>query len=111
LKEIAIFLNPWKACAKNAQIKDALGMILPVLTCLAAPRKASGLKRTFESIWTSDTGKTWKALKEFSERMRRMAQEIEALNRSQFLSPSIWIKKDESRGRFVAQQFRAFVQE
>ena len=85
--------------------KDALGTILPVLACLAVPRKASGLKRTFESIWASDTGKTWKALKEFSARMRRMAQEIEALNRSQFLSPSIWMKKDESRGRFVEQQF------
>jgi len=96
-------LEALKTCAKNPWIEDALGMILPVLACLAVPRKASGLKRTFESIWASDTGKTWKALKEFSPRMRRMAQEIEALNRSQFLSSSIWVKKDESGGRFVEQ--------
>ena len=99
-------LDALTSCANNLWIKQALTTILPLLACLAVPRKGAGLKKTFESLWASDTGKTWKALKEFSARLRRMAQEIEAVNRSQFLSPALWIKKDESRGRFVEQQFR-----
>jgi len=40
----------------------------------------------WEKFWTCDTGKTWKALREFPDRLRRMAEEVEHVNRDRYFN-------------------------
>jgi hypothetical protein len=40
----------------------------------------------WERFYTSSTGKSWKALTEFPERIRKMAKELDALRRSRYFS-------------------------
>jgi hypothetical protein len=58
-----------------------------------------------EEIWASKTGKTWKALKESPARFRRIADEIERINKSDFLSPAVWIRDDEIKPRLLKGYF------
>jgi hypothetical protein len=44
-------------------------------------------KENWERCWTQDTGKTWKALTEFPDRIRRMAEEVEHVGRSYVFDP------------------------
>jgi len=63
------------------------------LTGLACLAVFTGLedRKSWEGMWLQGTGKTWKALKEFPGRLRRMADEVERLNANQFFRPKVFI--------------------
>jgi hypothetical protein len=82
-------------------LREVFGLLLPLLACLAVPRRGGGTKKAFEGIWSSKTGKTWKALKEFPSRLRNVAVEVERINNSEFLSPALWIRGDETGARLL----------
>ena len=52
---------------------------LTVLAC-SAVSPHQGRPATLERTWASKTGKTWKALRVFPERLREMADEVERIN-------------------------------
>jgi len=58
---------------------------LAAFACLAVSRNR-GNRRSWEKVWAVQSGKTWKALKEFPDRISRMAKEIESVNASPFFS-------------------------
>lgn len=98
-------LDVLKAHQPEPIVKELLGSWLPVLACLAVPRKGGGGKKTLQKIWASESGKTWKALREFPARLRGVADEVERINESDFLSPSTWIRDDETKARIVKSHF------
>ncbi len=61
--------------------------------------------KTRRRLWAVDTRKTWKALKEFPNRLKNMAEEIETINGSHFFRPRNWITPSTIRGRVVGTQF------
>jgi len=53
------------------------------LACLAvSPSRWRWSRKAWETVWTRNTGKTWKALREFPDRVCGMADEIKRLNES-----------------------------
>ena len=62
--------------------------MIPFFAALSVVSKKAVSKQTLKTIWTTGTGKTWKALREFPDRLRHMAKEVEQLNTSLFLCPS-----------------------
>jgi hypothetical protein len=60
---------------------------LAAFACLAVSRKR-GNRRSWEKLWALQTGKTWKALREFPDRVLRMAKEVESVNASLLFSPA-----------------------
>jgi hypothetical protein len=81
-----------------------LDQVLTMLVYLAVlPQGISAQDRL--RLWTLGTGKSWKALKEFPERLRNMAKEIENTNNSYFFGPRNWLNPTTVRGRVALDQF------
>ena len=76
-------------CRKEQQepgeLLDSLMKFVPFLAAILVKRNTG--KGGLELLWTVDTGKTWKSLRDFPRRLRRMADEVERLNKSPFFSP------------------------
>jgi hypothetical protein len=60
---------------------------LAAFACLAVSRNR-GHRKWSEKLWVLETGKMWKALKEFPKRLLKMADEVERVNASVFFSPA-----------------------
>lgn len=74
------------------------------LACMAVgPRGAS--RKSWEKLWAVETGKTWKALKEFPVRLENMANEVKRVNKSHFFAPTAYIRKDTVQARIVQKRF------
>jgi hypothetical protein len=74
------------------------------------PTKRTGrtLKENFERRFAQDTGKTWKALAEFPDRLRRLAEEVKGLSRSPFFDPlrtATTILPDNTHWDFAKRDF------
>jgi len=77
---------------------------LAALACLAVSGKRTGGRKAFEMAWSHGTGKTWKALREFPERLRRVATEVEQVNSSRFFTPSM-LANVKTRQVDIARKF------
>lgn len=60
-----------------------------LLASFAVAKRAK--RQSFEQLWAKNTGKTWKALSEFPDRLRNMAKEVERMNGSSFFSPNLLV--------------------
>jgi hypothetical protein len=104
-REFCAAMDVLKACQADPTLGELLSELLPFFACLAVPRRGGKLRKALEKIWASDTGKTWRALKDFPVRLRGIADEVERINRSGFVSPSIWIAEDQIKARVVKAHF------
>lgn len=91
--------------ASEPALRKLLMEMLPLLAAVSLPRKGRNAIRSLEGVWASDTGKSWKALNDFPTRLRRIADEIQRINESRLLSPSVWIRKDTVKGQVGRRQF------
>jgi hypothetical protein len=62
-------------------------------------------RQTREDFWSLQTGKTWKALKDFPARLRNMADEVKQVSRGIAFDPQKWIPDDTATRRFAKRQF------
>jgi len=94
-----------KAKVTKTIFSETFSELLPFFACLAVPRKGGNVRKIAEEFWASKTGKTWKALREFPARLRVVADDIERINKSDYLTPTIWLKKDQTLARLVKDHF------
>ncbi len=81
-----------------------LALTLTFFACMAVTPKGSS-RKPWEKIWALETGKTWKSLTEFPDRLRRMADEIERVNGSLWFSPAQYISAQTRMGELVRKRF------
>lgn len=86
--------------------REALLVFVP----LAVQRTKPARREDWERTWARDTGKTWKQLTEFSDRLRRIAQEIRGLSRSYCFDPKRAFRPnpllpDNTQWAFAKRQF------
>lgn len=73
--------------------------------CLATSTGRSGGRKSFEKLAALGTGKTWKALAEFPERLRRIAKEVEQVNKSLFFAPALYVNAKTTQAEIVRKRF------
>jgi hypothetical protein len=78
---------------------------LAAFACLEVSNKRGGGKKSFEKLAALGTGKTWKALAEFPERVRRMAREVEQVNASPRFAPPIFANADNLKAQRARKYF------
>lgn len=79
---------------------------LAAFACLEVSKKRGGGKKSFEKLGELGTGKTWKALTEFPERVRRMAREIGQINASPLFAPPIFANADNLKAQRAREYFK-----
>jgi hypothetical protein len=85
-------------CAAGALRELNLDDVLTMFVCFAlVPQGVSA--ETLQRLLTIDTGKSWKALKGFPKRLKKMAGEIEAVNTGVFFCPLNLITSRTPTGR------------
>jgi hypothetical protein len=67
------------------QFCDAVAL----LSSLAVAKTAK--RQSFEELWAQNSGKTWKALIKFPNRLRNLAKEVQQMNGSLFFSPTLLV--------------------
>lgn len=72
--------SPWER-----EFRDAVALFASLAVVKTAKRQS------FEQLWAQNTGKTWKTLKQFPERLRNMAKEVKLMNASSFFSPKLLV--------------------
>jgi hypothetical protein len=85
------------------ELLDGLMKFVPFLAAIVVNRNTG--KGGLEDLWTVDTGMTWKSLRDFPRRLRRMADEVERLNKSPFFSPEHAITAKNPSANFAKIQF------
>jgi hypothetical protein len=91
---------------EQPDLRGTLLSLLDMVPLLAALAVMKGPRReTWEQLWAVGTGKTWKALQEFPDRLRRMADEVEQLNAGPFFDPGRWITDGTLEGRIAKRRF------
>lgn len=83
----------------------ALDDTLAAFACLGVSRKRGGGRKSFEKLAALGTGKTWKALAEFPERLRRIAKEVEQINKSPFFAPALYVNAKTTQAEIVRKRF------
>jgi hypothetical protein len=63
-------------------------------------------RKAREETWADETGKTWKALKEFPERIERIACEMERINQHPLLAPEKSVNEKGRDAKIARQSFR-----
>jgi hypothetical protein len=81
------------------------GNILATFACMAVYRKRGGRKELLEKVWAMGSRKTWKALREFPARLRRIAEEIEQVNRSLFFAPAVFVNAKTLQASLIKKRF------
>jgi hypothetical protein len=71
--------------------------------CLAVACHAP-TRKTWEELWASGTGRTWKALKDFPDRLRPMAKEVEQVNESPFFAPFMFVNAKARHAELVRKR-------
>ena len=80
---------------------------LTTYACAAVVSDRSSLNRKArEETWADETGKTWKALKEFPERIEKIAQEMERINQHSLLAPEKSVNEKKRDAKIARQSFR-----
>jgi len=77
---------------------------LTALACVAVYPSGVSRKR-WETVWALNTGKTWKALTEFPDRMCRMADEVKRVNESSTFSPAQFANARTAVAEIARQRF------
>jgi hypothetical protein len=67
------------------EFRDAVALLASLAVARTAKREG------FEQLWAQNSGKTWKALTRFPERLRNLAKEIAQMNGSLFFSPRLLV--------------------
>ena len=92
-------------CSKRKGMEHpAIREFLTCLACLAVTR-GRVTRKSWERVWTVGTGKTWKALREFPDRMCRMADELKRINESWGFSPARFVTAKTTRAEIARQRF------
>jgi hypothetical protein len=81
------------ACA-TPQVREHgmdLAGTLAALACIEVYKKRGRGTKSLEKLWAIGTGKTWKALGEFPDRLRRVAKEVEQINMSPLFAPAAYV--------------------
>ena len=79
---------------------------LAAFACLEVSNKRGRGKKSFQKLAALGTGKTWKALIEFPERVRHMARDVEQLNLSPFFAPPIFANADNLKAQMARKYFK-----
>lgn len=86
---------------------NVIEMLSPLLVSLAIlaanPHRVN--RRSWEKLWAAGTGKTWKALTEFPDRIERMAQEIQDVGGGPFFAPVAFINAKTPEAQAVRKRF------
>ena len=82
-----------------------LAGILAAFACIEVSKRHGGGKKSLEKLWAFETGKTWKTLGEFPDRLRRMAKEIEQINVSPFFAPALYVNVKTIQAQLVRKRF------
>jgi hypothetical protein len=77
--------------------------LLVWLAILAVTPK-SGNRAIWEKFWSWKTGKTWRQLEDFPDRIDKMANEVELVKRSPFFAPATFITGKTLKGRVARQR-------
>lgn len=88
------------------QVRESgdLAETLAAFACIAVCKKRGRGKKSLEELLSIGTCKTWKALSEFPERLRRMAQEVEQINKSVLLAPPMYVNKKTMEAEIVRKR-------
>jgi hypothetical protein len=73
-------------------LEGFLDYLVPLLAWLVVSKRMD--RKTWEKIVFLGAGRTWKSLTGFPLRLRKMAEEIESLNRSNLYSPDLTFKEN-----------------
>jgi hypothetical protein len=77
---------------------------LAAFACLAvSPNRPH--RKSWQKLWALETGKTWKALKDFPKRLRSMADEVKRVNASVFFSPAQIANAKTLKAEIVRKRF------
>jgi hypothetical protein len=91
-------------CQKEWPRGGDLAGPLAKFACLAvSPNRLRRSSR--EKLWSLETGKTWKALKDFPKRLRYMADEVKRVNASLFFSPAQIANAKTLKAEIVRRRF------
>lgn len=108
---------------RSPQFENALGAITRCITpefrehgmdlagtlasfaCIEFSKKHGGGKRSLEEMWALGTGKTWKALCEFPERLRRIAKEMNQINETAFFAPAVYVNAKTIQAEIARKRF------
>jgi hypothetical protein len=77
---------------------------LAAFACIEVSKKHGGGKKSLEGLWALGTGKTWKALCEFPERLRRIAKEMAQINESACLAPALYANAKTIQAQIIRKR-------
>jgi len=80
--------------------------ILTTLACAVVLSARPKRKESLDAVAVGETGKTWKALREFPSRIKDIAQAIEKVNGSQLLDPRKQLEEEKADAAGVRQSFQ-----
>jgi hypothetical protein len=117
----AILLNDQQFCAalrllRSHQLNSADKTLLDdqwvtFAVCLAVLRRGGrSPRRHFEKVLPFGTRKSWKALKAFPKILRKIAADVEQVNRNQYLAPATWMFKETDSAAITKDSFKALPQ-
>jgi hypothetical protein len=85
------------------RMMESLMDLVTFVTAVGVTKSAT--KSTDERLWSVGTGKTWKALREFPQRLLNVAREIEQLNQSPMFFPDKAITAKTPSANYARIQF------
>jgi hypothetical protein len=92
-------------CQKQWMVESDLAGLLAIFAFLAVSPNRRGYRKLREKVWPPETGKTWKVLKGFPDRLRKMAKEVERLNVSVFFAPATHLTAKTPQAEVVRRRF------
>lgn len=78
---------------------------LAAFACIEVSKKHGGGKKSLEGLWALGTGKTWKAMCEFPERLRRIAKEMKQINETAFFAPAAYVNAKTTQAEIIRKRF------
>jgi len=96
-----------RASDRETFIFELGAVVLEMVPLCAARAVMNGRARkgSRERLWSVGTGKTWKALREYPRRLRKMAKEVKSINESPFFGPGGVITSQKPIAIFSKRQF------
>ena len=80
---------------------EVIANLLATFACLAVCCNRGAQRKAWEKVWPMDTGKTWKALREFPGRLQGMAKEVEQVIASPIFAAATFTKEKTVMGEMV----------
>lgn len=80
---------------------EVLADLLAMFACLEVCRSRGGCRKWLLKVWSADTGKAWKALREFPGRLQRMAKETEQVIASPLFVAATFTREKAVKGEMI----------